>query len=316
VDSTLSILPQLLINAAIAGSIYALAASGLALTYGVSRILNFAHGQTMMVGAYLFLFFTEILNAETLQEISATQNVVSYSQLFVAGGMALILAGALGALLFALFVAPFAGRNPLLPFVATVAAGKIFENTIAILFGVNVRSISSNAESYDLGFGYITQSQIFICISAPLVLGMLALLVNKTALGRNFRAVQSTPSAASALGISIRGTQLKVFVISAILAAFAGILVGYETSLQPTMGASFTVKALAVMVLGGLGNIWGTIIASYILAAIETVIVGVDFGAYSLPIGYRDAVAFIVLLVVLLWRPHGVLKRGTSRSSV
>lgn len=304
-DSFLAIAPQLLINALIAGSIYALAASGLSLSYGVSRILNFAHGQSMMVGAYLFLFVGEVLGMEP-----------SPLTLAIAGVIAIPLAAVVGAGVFLIFIAPFTGRNPLLPFVATVAAGKILENLVAILFGVNVRSISSSVDSYDLGFGFVTGSQIFTIISAFLILSALALLVNRTGLGRRIRAVQSGAVAASALGIDVRKTLLTVFVISSALAAFAGILAGYETSLQPTMGGSYTVKALAIMVLGGLGNVWGTVIASYLLAILETVIVGVDFGSVSIPIGYRDGIAFVVILGMLLWRPQGLLAKRTVRSGV
>ncbi len=304
-ESFLAIAPQLLINALIAGSIYALAASGLSLSYGVSRILNFAHGQCMMVGAYLFLLFTDLFALGS-----------SPLSLATVGAIAIPIAAVFGAGIFFVFISPFIGRNPLLPFVATVAAGKILENLVAILFGVNVRSISSSVDSYDLGFGFITGSQIFAVASAIIVLSALAFVINCTALGRRIRAVQSSAVAASGLGIDVSRTLLTVFVISAALAAFAGILVGYETSLQPTMGGSYTVKALAVMILGGLGNVWGTVLASYLLATLETIIVGVDFGSVSIPIGYRDGIAFVVILGMLLWRPQGLLAKRSVRSGV
>lgn len=312
-ESFLAIAPQLLINALIAGSIYALASSGLALSYGVSRILNFAHGQNMMLGAYLFLFVSSSLFGLDEGGDAAGHSIVLTA---VIGLAAVSLAAMIGVGVFSVFIAPFSGRSALLPFVATVAAGKILENTVAILFGVNVRSISASVDSIDLGFGFITHSQILTIVSALIVLSALALFVNRSSFGRTIRAVQAYPAAATALGINARQVHRTVFMLSAALAAFAGILAGYETSLQPTMGGSYTVKALAVMVLGGLGNVWGTVIASYLLAALETIIVGVDFGSVSIPIGYRDGVAFVIILGMLLWRPQGLLGSRTARGAV
>ena len=265
-----------------------------------------------MVGAYAFLFVSEVF--QRTSEISSSD--LGAFQLFLIAIIALLLAAGLGAVIFQVFIEPFTSHGTLLPFVATVAAGKILENLVAILFGVNVQSISSSVDSYDLGFGFITGSQIFTIISAIVVLSLLALLVNHTVMGRRIRAVQASPVIANAQGINTTRTLLTVFIISSVLAAFAGILAGYETSLQPTMGGSYTVKALAVMILGGLGNIWGTIIASYALATLETIIVGVDFGSVSIPIGYRDGIAFVIILGMLLWRPKGILARTKRRGSV
>jgi branched-chain amino acid transport system permease protein len=91
-----------------------------------------------------------------------------------------------------------------------------------------------------------------------------------------------------------------------LLGAYAGVLVGYETNIQPTMGGSYTMKAFAAMILGGLGNVWGTIAGAYILGLVENLSIGLDFGGYSLPAGYKDAFAFAIILVVLLCRPQGL----------
>jgi branched-subunit amino acid ABC-type transport system permease component len=98
-----------------------------------------------------------------------------------------------------------------------------------------------------------------------------------------------------------------VFSLSVLLSVYAGIMVGYETNLQPTMGHGYTMKALAAMILGGLGNLWGTIIGCYILGVVENLGIGLDFGEYSLPAGYKDAFAFVVILLVLLVRTQGLM---------
>jgi branched-chain amino acid transport system permease protein len=97
-----------------------------------------------------------------------------------------------------------------------------------------------------------------------------------------------------------------VCILGTLLGAYAGVLVGYETNIQPTMGSSYSIKAFAAMVLGGLGNIWGTVAGAFILGLIENLSIGLDFWGYSLPAGYKDAFAFVVILAVLLFRPHGL----------
>lgn len=296
----LSILPQLLVNSLITGSIYALASSGLALSYGLLRILNFAHGHIMMIGAYTFLFFH-------VQEKMAPLPAAIVSALCVA---------ALGACALFAFILPFMKSSSLLPLITTIALGTILESLVSIFFGVNVRSFPSAgaAESLEWGGIYITPLQIFIISSAIIILAVLGFVVHKTSLGRKVRAIAENKPAAEGLGISSSLVMYTVFIISTILGAYAGILVGYETNIQPTMGGSYSIKAFAAMVLGGLGNIWGTIAGAFILGLVENLSIGLDFWGYSLPAGYKDAFAFLIILAVLLLRPQGLF--GTvSRSS-
>jgi branched-chain amino acid transport system permease protein len=112
------------------------------------------------------------------------------------------------------------------------------------------------------------------------------------------------------MGIPVRRLTIGIFIVCTLLAAYAGILVGYETNLQPTMGAAYTIKAFAAMILGGLGNIWGTVIGSYLLGFVENFAIGLDFGGYSLPAGYKDAFAFVIILLILLVRPQGLFGRA------
>ena len=142
----------------------------------------------------------------------------------------------------------------------------------------------------------------------------MAFLIHSTGFGRTIRAVSEHPEAAEALGIN--GPRLTSIVFSAgvLLAAFAGVLVGFETNLQPTMGSSYTIKAFACMCLGGLGNLWGALAGSYLLGLIENLAIGIDFGPYSLPAGYKDAFAFAIILLVLLFRPQGLFSKATRRA--
>ncbi len=288
----MEILPQLLVNALIAGSIYALASAGLSLTYGLLRILNFAHGHLMMVGAYLFYWAA----------IDRGLGLIS-SALITIGGTIVLAVGSLK-----LFILPFSRYSFFLAFVTTLALSIILESSISMAFGVNVKSLSVGMEitSYEVAGVYITPVQIVIIASALLLLSFLALVIHSTSLGRRVRAVSEFASGAESLGLSSQRAQYICFVVGCVLAAYAGVLVGYETNLQPTMGNAYTIKAFAAMILGGLGNIWGTVLGSYLLGLVENLSIGLDFGSYSIPAGYKDAFAFVIILLVLLIRPQGL----------
>lgn len=296
----LDILPQLLFNSLITGSIYALASSGLALTFGLTRILNFAHGHIMMVGAYSFFFF------HVQHELG-----LAPSALLSALSMA-----ALGAVSLLVFILPFSSASSLLPLVTTIALGSILEALVSIIFGVNVRSFPTSVDSQSLEWHgvFMTPNQLLIVASAVVIFLILGVLMHSAPLGRKVRGLAEHAAAATALGIPQRGITYAVFILSTLLGAYAGILVGYETNIQPTMGSSYSIKAFAAMILGGLGNIWGTIFGAFILGLIENFSIGLDFGGYSLPAGYKDAFAFIIILAVLLIRPRGLFGQRARKS--
>ncbi len=293
----MDILPQLLVNALISGSIYALASSGLAIVYGLLRILNFAHGHLMMVGAYLFFF----------------AHVQSGLNLFLSSIVTIVLTIVVAFASLKIFVLPFTRFSFFLVFVTTLALSTIFESAISMIFGVNVKSLSIGYEltSYEVFGIYITPVQILIIASALVLLGLLGFVIHCTSFGRRVRALSECQHGAQALGVGVDRTNYFIFTAGALFAAYAGILVGFETNIQPTMGNAYTIKAFAAMILGGLGNVWGTIAGSYILGLIENLSIGLDFGSYSIPAGYKDAFAFAIILLVLLFRPQGLFKKAT-----
>lgn len=288
----MEILPQLLVNALIAGSIYALASAGMSLTYGLLRALNFAHGHLMMVGAYFFYMMSVQLEAD----------------LFLSSVASAILCGLVGWISLNVFIRPFRHLNFILPLVTTLALSYILESLVSMAFGVNVKSLSpgSAAKSFEIWTIYITPIQIIIIVSALVLLGSLGVLIHMTSLGRKVRALRENTHAAQALGTNNESVTLLIFVLSTLLAGYAGVMVGYETNMQPTMGATYTIKAFAAMLLGGLGNIWGTVAGSFLLGLVENLAIGLDFGGYSIPAGYKDAFAFMIILLVLLFKPEGL----------
>lgn len=293
------ILPQLLVNALIAGSLYALMSVGLSLSYGLLRILNFAHGHLMMVGAYLFLLFSDILGwplAIAALAAVASGTVVAWLALRIA-------------------ITPFREFHSLLTFVSTLALSNALEALVSIAFGVNVRSLSSGMGYESLSFGsvFVTPIQLGIISVTVVLLGTLAVILHCTTYGRRIRAVAESPHTAASVGIESDAIRTTVFIASVLLAMLAGVATGLETSLQPTMGSALTIKAFAAMVFGGLGNVWGTIVGSYVLALVENLAIGLDFGSWSVPAGYKDAFAFVIILGVMLIRPNGLFgKKGRA----
>ena len=292
----MDILPQLLVNAAIAGSIYALVSAGLCLTYGLLKILNFAHGHLMMVGVYAFYF------ASVEQAWS-----IGLSGFFTLGVM-LVLA----LVSMKVFISPFMRFSPVLTFITTLSLATVLESVVSIIFGVNVKSLNQgfSINSIEIAGIYITPVQILIITSSLIILSLLASVTHHTCYGRKIKAVAEGADYAEALGVSRRKITGVLFSVTLILAAYACILIGYETNLQPTMGNLYTMKAFAAVVLGGLGNLWGAIVGSYILGLVENLSIGLDLGGWSIPAGYKDAISFIMILVVLLVRPQGLFGRA------
>ncbi len=289
---SLDILPQLLINSLIAGSIYALASSGLALTYGLLKILNFAHGHLMMVGVYMFFMFNDWFGYEVIGSAIGCIAVIAF----------------IAYLSLKIFVLPFTRYSYVLSFVTTLALSTIFEAWISMQFGVNVKSLTTGFQVHSIEFMgiFITPIQIIIILSSIALLGCLAFFIHYTPYGRRLRAFSQNEYAAQGIGVSKTNTSYVVFIVGALLAAYAGVMVGYETNMQPTMGNAYTIKAFAAMVLGGLGNVWGTVAGSYLLGLVENLSIGLDFWGYSIPAGYKDAFAFMIILFVLLLRPQGL----------
>jgi branched-subunit amino acid ABC-type transport system permease component len=254
----------------------------------------------MMAGAYALLFL----------------HVGHQLPLFPSALGATIVMAGLGVLTLLFFVRPFARISPLLPFVTTIALGSILESLVSIFFGVQVRSFPSigGGQSIEWHGIFMTPLQLIIIASALVIFLVLGVVVHFSALGRQVRALGEHPAAAESLGISESGILYGVFIVSAILAGYAGILVGYETNIQPTMGGTYSIKAFAAMILGGLGNMWGTVAAAFLLGLIENLSIGLDIGGHSLPAGYKDAFAFMIILVVLLCRPQGLFGTALRRS--
>lgn len=282
---------QLVINALIAGSFAALMAGGLSLVYGVLKVFNLALGQFALFGGYVTWFLYR--QAELPLPIA------------ILGGIG---AGALIAWIgFELSVAPFYRRHRFLPLVTTIAFSMILDGLLQILFQEQPRSILIGAKSpLAVGDAVLSVEQLILILVTLLMLCATAWMLYGTPLGRRIRATVQHPSAAESLGIRSALLHRLVFVASGMLAAMAGIFVGIDQNLTPTLGFAITIKAYAALIVGGKDSLWGTILGAYLIALIEQIAVGVPlFGVY-ISAGYQGTVALVFIIVVLLIRPNGL----------
>lgn len=292
---------QLLINALIAGSLAALIAGGLALVYGVLGVFNLALGQLVLFGGYITWFLHQTLGVSLF--------------LSILGG--LIGGGVMTWIVFEVFINPFYKHHRFLPLVTTIALSMILDALLLLLFAEKPRSIVPGMKSSLPIFGDVHMSleQAVLVGITVISLCIFAYVFHSTSFGRKIRAVVQNDHAALSLGISAPVLHRFVFVLSGIFAAGGGIFIGIDQNLTPSFGFPITIKAYAAVIAGGKGNIWGAVLAAYIIALLEQLVVGLPVpGVGYIPAGYQQTVALIVIIVFLIWRPHGMFG-SSSRSA-
>ena len=274
------------VNGLTLGSVYALVAIGLSLIFGIVRLVNFAHGEFFMLGAYI-LFFT-------------------FAQAQVPYGVAIVLCvvgmGLVGAVFYKIVYEPVMDRKWTAQLVATLAASVILTNAAILVFGGTQRGAPTSLSNQVLILGTLRVSyQRLLAVAVTLVAFFgLDLFITRTRIGRAMRAVSQNREAAQVLGIDIRSVALVTFCVSASLAGLAAALIAPLQTISPTMGALLTLKAFAVVVIGGLGKVTGAIYAAFLVGlaeALATVYISSE---------YKDAVAFLLMIAFLIWRPRGL----------
>ena len=287
----LNLASQGLIN----GAVYALIAIGLAMVFGLLRILHIAHAGLFALGGYLGLVVT---------------NATGSFALGLAVSMAVV--AACGVLMYRLCYEPILEQPPYVPLIASVGMFLAIEELLRLVFGDHGLSyhVPPLAGAIDLGGMRIKYAEIAVVVMAFVLLGGLALFSTRTRIGMACRATVSEPRMAASCGVSLRQVRHLNFAIGSAFAAAAGVMVGVLNNLvEPSMGAVPSYKALAIIVLGGLGNMGGTLVAALLLGLVEA------FGATYLS-NYldRDSIAFAAMLCVLLVRPEGLFS-GTKGST-
>lgn len=271
------------------GAYYALIAVGLALVIGVARLVNFAHGEFFMLGGYALYYL-----------------VVGAGLPYLAAVPLVILAiAAFGAVFHRVIYRPVEERAWYVQLVATLAASFIVANLAIIIFSSTPVTISTPFINsvMQVGFVRLSYQRVLVFVVAALVFVGLKLFIDRTATGRAMRAVAQNREAALIYGINLQRTTLLTFVMAGGLTGLAAALVAPLYLVFPAVGSLLTIKAFAIVIIGGMGNVSGALYAAFIVGLAEA------FGAGYISSEYADAFAFLLMIVVLLWRPLGLFGR-------
>lgn len=279
---------QQLVNGLTLGSVYAVIAIGYTLVFGVLNIVNMAHGGIIMMGAYIGLLLV----------------TVAGWGLFPALIGAMVGGAILGYLLEVLALRPLRGKKVthLAPLISTIGVSIFLESAALLVFGPQTRAFPTDYNQLmDFGLFKISEIQI-ISMGTAIVL---MVLLNKTKIGKAVRATAENIETASLLGIHTRRIITFTVMLASALGAAAGVLIALSfNAIEPTMGTSMGFKGLAVLIMGGLGNVGGAMAGGFILGVAE--VFSVAYGASS----FRDAVAFGLIILILFIRPQGLFAKA------
>jgi len=284
----MSIIAQLTVNGLIAGSIYALVACGFSIIFATTKFIHFAHGISVVAGAYILYWLFAMLGLP----------------FYLACILTIFLAGLFGVAMNKGIYIPLQKKKAsnVVLLIASLGILIFFENLIQLIFGANVKTIGyvKTAKGIEVLGALITPLQIVIITVSIVIMIVLYILMQKTKLGRNMRAVADNKELASIIGINQQKITNYAFFIGSLLAGIAGILIGLEQNLEPTMGTHLIIKGFTGAIIGGVSSVPASIVGSYFLGLAE------NFGIWYLPSGYKDAIAFVLLFLFLLFKPNGI----------
>lgn len=296
---------QQLLNGLVLGSMYALVALGYTMVYGVLNLINFAHGEVLMIGAMIGLTILQLLEAHV-------PGLPGYVQLACA-----ILGAIPLTMLVSIVVERVAYRRlrnapRLAPLITAIGVSILLQTFAMMIWGRSPMPFPQllSSEPIMIGGAMISHTQVLLLVLAALAMGALVLLVERTKMGRAMRAVAENPRVAGLMGVDANRVIVATFAIGAALAAVAGVMWGANyASITFTMGVLPGLKAFCAAVLGGIGNIYGAMLGGLLLGIIEALgagyigdLTGGFFGSH-----YQDIFAFVVLILVLTLRPSGIM---------
>ena len=301
----MDIFTQQLINGLVLGSIYALVALGYTMVYGILELINFAHGEVTMIGAMVALSVIAVLMG-TAPDLPGLMVVIAGLLVAIPACMAL----AFG--IEKIAYRPLRRAPRLAPLITAIGVSIILQNLAMLVWGrqyVSFPPILPRGQHEILG-AHITDLQIAIVVLSLLTMACLWLLVEKTRLGRAMRATAQSKEVAELMGVNVDRVISSTFVIGAAIAALAGVMVSaYYGLAHYYMGFMLGLKAFSAAVLGGIGNIAGAMLGGLLLGVIEALGAGYigDLTGGFLGSHYQDVFAFFVLILVLVFRPSGLL---------
>ncbi|MFC6790845.1 branched-chain amino acid ABC transporter permease [Methylobacterium komagatae] len=283
-------LVQHLVNALILGGTYALLGIGLTLIFGIMNVVNFTHGALYTVGAYVMYLAVTALGLNFFLALPVA----------ILGGLLL------GAAIELLLLRPFRGSDIDTTMLVMIGAGIVLQSGTLWTFGGVAKAIPSPFPEAPLQFGPVSVSwlRLFVLGAALALIALTYALINRTKLGLAMRAAFQDSDTAALMGVDVRRIYTATFALGSSLAAAAGALLGPVYVVFPQMGGLAELKAFAIVILGGLGNVTGAAIGGFVLALAE------EFGAGYVSSGYRDAMGFLIIIAVLLYKPTGLFAKA------
>jgi len=284
---TFSLLIAQLINGLQTGSVYALVALGYSMVYGIIKLLNFAHGDIIMVGAYMVYYAIATFALPP----------------FVAIILAIVVSTLLGVFVEKVAYTPLRSAPRLSLLITAIGVSFLLENGAQLVFGADQKSmdplIVGNIMLGSINVSYVALVTIVVSVA---IMVLLTFVVNKTKAGKAMRAVSEDMGAAQLMGISLNKTISMTFAIGSALAGVGSVLyLCAYTQASPTMGSMLGIKAFVAAVLGGIGSIPGAMIGGFTIGILEALVAAAGFSMW------KDAAVFLVLIIVLLFKPTGFL---------
>jgi len=279
---------QQIVNGTVIGSVYVLIALGLTVIFGILGVAHFAHGSVAMFGGYLTFWISQ----------------KSGLSLYPAMILAVPFGAALGVILELVAYRPVRNAAPINAFIVALGLTMLLDRLNMLLFGPDQVVIRTPYNGvYEIGSIAVTELRLQVIVVTVILLCLIGYLISRTSAGRAVRAVAQNPYAATLMGIDVNSVSLQVFAVSSALGVVAGALIGALLALAPGVGENLVIKGFAILILGGLGSIPGAIIGGLALGISEALAAGLLSSAY------KDVIAFMVMIVVILVRPQGLLGR-------
>ncbi|MBO0480532.1 branched-chain amino acid ABC transporter permease [Vagococcus fluvialis] len=284
---------QQLINGLSLGSIYALLALGYTMVYGIIKLINFAHGEIYMVGAFVGYYVTNQWKLSLIPTLLISMAICSV----------------LGVLIEFLAYRPLRKSTRIAALITAIGVSFLIQSLMIYFIGADTRPFPQIIENtnFDVGLFTISKIQLMILTTSLVLMFLLQVIVKYTKMGKAMRAVSVDADAAQLMGINVNHTISFTFAIGSSLAAAGGVLIGlYYNSIDPMMGVAPGLKAFIAAVFGGIGIIPGAALGGFSIGIIETFVSALGFTAY------RDAVVYAILIIVLLVRPAGLLGKNVK----
>ena len=284
---------QQLVNGLILGSVYALLALGYTMVYGIIKLINFAHGDIYMIGAFMGYYLINILKFN----------------FFLSLILAMLLTALLGVVIEFLAYRPLRNSTRIAALITAIGVSFLLEYGMIFFVGANTRSFPQVIKTVRFNLGPISISNIQLLILGISIFLMVALqfIVQKTKMGKAMRAVSVDSDAAQMMGINVNRTISFTFALGSALAGAAGVLIAlYYNSLEPLMGMTPGIKSFVAAVLGGIGIIPGAALGGFVIGLLETFATALGLS------DFRDAIVYAILIVILLIRPAGILGKNVK----